>query len=64
NAKKLFGGGDTLQEFENLLPGIYLNAIEDASYYMFTGGGAVLTAIQEGNYLGLKPVAALAEQYK
>ncbi len=64
NAKKLFGGGDTLQEFKNLLPGIYLNAIEDASYYMFTGGGAVLTAIQEGNYLGLKPVAALAEQYK
>jgi len=30
---------------------------------MFTGGGAVLKAIQEGDYLGLKPVAAIAQQY-
>ncbi len=62
NARKLFGGGDTLQDFKTFLPGIYL--IDDTSYYMFTGGGAVLNAIQQGSYLGLKPVAALAEKYQ
>lgn len=62
-ALKLFGGGDTLQDFKTFLPGIYMNALDNTSYYMFTGGGAVLKAIQEGNYLGLKPVAAIAQQY-
>ncbi|MDR1658241.1 MAG: phosphoglycerate kinase [Deltaproteobacteria bacterium] len=57
-AKKLFGGGDTLTELKNLTPGVYLSALDDESYYFFTGGGAVLTAIESGAY-GLKPVAAL-----
>ncbi|MDR1873372.1 MAG: phosphoglycerate kinase [Deltaproteobacteria bacterium] len=57
-AKKLFGGGDTLTELKNLTPGVYLEALDDPSYYFFTGGGAVLTAIESGAY-GLKPVAAL-----
>jgi phosphoglycerate kinase len=57
-AKKLFGGGDTLTELKNLTPGVYLEALDDDSYYFFTGGGAVLTAIESGAY-GLKPVAAL-----
>jgi len=61
-AMKLFGGGDTLQEIKNLLPGLYLKELDDPSYYMFTGGGAVLKAIQKGDYMGLGPVAALAEQ--
>ncbi|MDR1608926.1 MAG: phosphoglycerate kinase [Deltaproteobacteria bacterium] len=58
NGRKLFGGGDTLTELKNLAPGVYLDALDDPSYYFFTGGGAVLTAIESGAY-GLKPVAAL-----
>jgi phosphoglycerate kinase len=57
-ARKLYGGGDTLTELKNLNPGVYLEALDDESYYFFTGGGAVLTAIESGAY-GLKPVAAL-----
>jgi phosphoglycerate kinase len=56
---KLYGGGDTLTEFKNLTPGLYLKALDDPSYYFFTGGGAVLTAIEEGSPYGLKPVGAL-----
>ncbi len=59
NASKLYGGGDTLQELKTLLPGVYMVAIDDPTYYMFTGGGAVLKAIQEGSYNGLEPVKAL-----
>lgn len=61
NAMKMYGGGDTLQEFKNLLPGLYLSVMDDASYYFFTGGGTVLTAIEHGNPYGLKPVQALME---
>jgi phosphoglycerate kinase len=56
--RKLFGGGDTLTALKNLAPGVYLEALDDPNYYFFTGGGAVLTAIESGAY-GLKPVAAL-----
>lgn len=59
NAMKLFGGGDTNQELKNYLPGIYMKAVDDPNYYLFTGGGAVLNAIQEGTTEGLKPVKAL-----
>ena len=59
SALKLYGGGDTLTEFKNLLPGLYLQALDDPSYYFFTGGGAVLTAIESGSPYGLKPVEAL-----
>ncbi len=58
-ALKLYGGGDTLTELKNLQPGLYLQALDDPSYYFFTGGGAVLTAIEEGSPYGLKPVDAL-----
>ncbi|MDR2945182.1 MAG: phosphoglycerate kinase [Candidatus Adiutrix sp.] len=58
-ALKLYGGGDTLTELKNLQPGLYLRALDDPSYYFFTGGGAVLTAIEQGSPYGLKPVAAL-----
>jgi phosphoglycerate kinase len=61
DAKKLYGGGDTLQELKNLNPGVYLHALEDTSYYFFTGGGAVLTAIESGAY-GIKPVGALLKK--
>jgi phosphoglycerate kinase len=59
NAMKMYGGGDTLQEFKNLLPGLYLSVMDDASYYFFTGGGTVLTAIEHGSPYSLDPVQAL-----
>ena len=58
-ALKLYGGGDTLTELKNLQPGLYLQALDDQSYYFFTGGGAVLTAIEQGSPYGLKPVDVL-----
>lgn len=60
-AQKLYGGGDTLQEFKNLSPGLYLSAMDNARYYFFTGGGTVLKAIEEGTPYGLEPVVALME---
>ncbi|MDR2406111.1 MAG: phosphoglycerate kinase [Deltaproteobacteria bacterium] len=62
-ATKLFGGGDTLTDLKNLTPGVYMSALDDPTYYFFTGGGAVLTAIESGAY-GIKPVAALLEKPK
>ncbi|MFC1669203.1 phosphoglycerate kinase [Spirochaetota bacterium] len=59
---KLYGGGDTMQEFKRLLPGLYIVAIDDPKYYIFTGGGAVLKAIQEGNPTGIEPVKALQKK--
>ncbi|MFH2002159.1 MAG: phosphoglycerate kinase, partial [Planctomycetota bacterium] len=58
-ASKFYGGGDTLQEFKNLSPGLYLAAMDSAQYYFFTGGGTVLKAIEEGSPYGLEPVTAL-----
>ena len=60
-AQKFYGGGDTLQEFKNLSPGLYLAAMDSAQYYFFTGGGTVLKAIEEGTPYGLEPVKALME---
>jgi len=60
-AQKFYGGGDTLQEFKNLSPGLYLAAMDNAQYYFFTGGGTVLKAIEEGTPYGLEPVKALIE---
>lgn len=56
---KLYGGGDTMQELKRLLPGLYIVALDSPRYYIFTGGGAVLKAIQEGTYAGIEPVKAL-----
>ncbi len=58
-ATKLYGGGDTMQELKRLLPGLYIVALDHPKYYIFTGGGAVLKAIQEGSTAGLEPVRAL-----
>jgi len=58
-AIKLYGGGDTMQELKRLLPGLYIIALDSPKYYIFTGGGAVLKAIQEGSPLGMEPVKAL-----
>lgn len=61
SAIKMYGGGDTLQEFKNLCPGLYLSVLDNSQYYFFTGGGTVLTAIEQGSPYGLKPVQALIE---
>jgi phosphoglycerate kinase len=61
SALKMYGGGDTLQEFKNLCPGLYLSVLDNTQYYFFTGGGTVLTAIEQGSPYGLKPVQALME---
>jgi phosphoglycerate kinase len=60
-AMKFYGGGDTLQEFKNLCPGLYLSVLDSDSYYFFTGGGTVLSAIEAGSPYGLKPVRALID---
>jgi len=58
-ATKLYGGGDTMQELKRLLPGLYIVAIDSPGYYIFTGGGAVLKAIEQGNTTGIEPIKAL-----
>jgi phosphoglycerate kinase len=63
-AMKMYGGGDTLQEFKDLCPGLYLSVMDNANYYFFTGGGTVLTAIEQGSPYGLKPVEALIKTTK
>lgn len=64
SAMKMYGGGDTLQEFKDLCPGLYLSVMDNANYYFFTGGGTVLTAIEQGSPYDLKPVQALIESRK
>ncbi|MEA1972852.1 MAG: phosphoglycerate kinase [Candidatus Cloacimonadota bacterium] len=63
-AAKLFGGGDTLQEFRTLLPGQYIHAVDNPSYYFFSGGGTILKAIHEGSVKGLAPIRALMKNKK
>mgnify|MGYP001285300052 FL=1 len=58
-AHKLYGGGDTLQELKNLLPGMYIRCIDDPSYYFFSGGGTILTAIELGSPWELASIKAL-----
>jgi len=60
-AMKLFGGGDTIQEFKDLLPVVFSNASNDSKYYFFTGGGAILDAIEKGSPFFMKPIEALLE---
>jgi len=63
-AMKMYGGGDTLQEFKDLCPGLYLSVMDNANYYFFTGGGTVLTAIEQASPYGLEPVQALIHSRK
>ncbi len=61
HAVKLYGGGDTMQELKRLLPGLYIMALDSKDYYIFTGGGAVLKAIEQNSHLGIAPIKALIE---
>jgi phosphoglycerate kinase len=60
-AARLFAGGDTLQELRNLCPGIYMAGLDDPKAYYFTGGGSVLTALEQGSPYQMKPVEVLME---
>lgn len=60
-AQKFFGGGDTLQEFKSLWPGLYQAALDSPKYYLFTGGGTVLKVLEEGDPFALPTVRALIE---
>jgi phosphoglycerate kinase len=62
DAVKLYGGGDTMQELKRLLPGLYIVALDSPKYYIFTGGGAVLKAVEDGSIDGLEPVRALLKK--
>lgn len=64
NAVKLYGGGDTMQELKRLLPGLYIMALDSPKYYIFTGGGAVLKAIEKGTHLGIAPIDELIKYAK
>ena len=61
-AVKLYGGGDTMQELKRLLPGLYIMALDSPQYYIFTGGGAVLKAIEQDTHLGIEPIAELIKR--
>lgn len=61
-AVKLFGGGDTIQDFKTYLPGLFATAQNNPKYYFFTGGGAILDAIQSRDAYGMKPVQALIKE--
>lgn len=61
HAVKLYGGGDTMQELKRLLPGLYIMALDSRDYYIFTGGGAVLKAIEKSSHAGIAPVRALMD---
>jgi phosphoglycerate kinase len=61
-AVKLYGGGDTMQELKRLLPGLYIMALDSPKYYIFTGGGAVLKAIEQGTHLGIAPIEELLKR--
>jgi len=61
DAMKLFAGGDTLQELRDLCPEIYEVGMEASDFYYFTGGGSVLTTLEQGNPYELKPIKALME---
>ena len=61
SATRLFAGGDTLKELRNLCPGIYMSGLDDPDTYYFTGGGSVLTALEQGPPYQMKPVEALME---
>lgn len=63
-AIKMFGGGDTLQEFKRLNINIYNESLNNNTFYFFTGGGAVLNSIEAGSSVGMKPVQALIENRK
>ncbi len=58
-AMKMYGGGDTLQELKTLCPGLYMEAIDNSLYYYFTGGGAVLKAIENGTITEFPTIKAV-----
>lgn len=59
SARKYFGGGDTIQEFKSLTPALFMSAVLDPTFYLFTGGGTVLKALELGGGEKLETVQCL-----
>ena len=59
HAKIFFGGGDTLDALKKLNPGLYGEALKDERFFLFTGGGTILKAIEEGGPYELPTIKAL-----
>ncbi len=60
-AHKLYGGGDTNQEFKLGLPNLFRKADDDPNYYFFTGGGTILKVLETRSINALEPIKALVE---
>ncbi len=60
-AHKLYGGGDTNQEFKLGLPTLFRRADDDPNYYFFTGGGTILKVLESRSINNLAPIRALIE---
>jgi len=60
-AHKLYGGGDTNQEFKLGLPTVFRRAEDDPNYYFFTGGGTILKVLESRSINNLAPIRALVE---
>lgn len=61
HAKIFFGGGDTLEALKKLTPKFYEKTINDNRFFLFTGGGTILKAIEEGSPYKLPTIKALIE---
>jgi len=59
SARKYFGGGDTIQEFKSLTPALFMSTMLDPTFYLFTGGGTVLKALEMGGGEELETVKCL-----
>lgn len=59
SARKYFGGGDTIQEFKSLTPALFMSTMLDPTFYLFTGGGTVLKALEMGGGEELDTVKCL-----
>ncbi len=60
-AHKLYGGGDTNQEFKLGLPIVFRRAEDDPNYYFFTGGGTILKVLESRSINKLEPIKALIQ---
>jgi len=64
HANIFFGGGDTLKALKKLTPDFYQKVLTDKRFFLFTGGGTILKAIEEGGPYNLPTIKVLMENRK